>query len=81
MPVQIERYHVLDPFDPLENARAGALLLRSHKARWGKWRPALASYSWGVGNVSRRPDREQWPESVKRYVAAVCKRGGVCLRR
>ena len=69
MPVIANTYKVKDPFNPTENALAGAKslssLLRHYKGHWPK---VLAGYNWGIGNVNKNPSSESWPIGTQKYV-------------
>jgi soluble lytic murein transglycosylase-like protein len=69
MPVVATTFKVKDPFDPIQNALAGAKLLKSYfKQQNGHWPRTLASYNWGLGNVKKHPDPDSWPSETKNYV-------------
>ena len=77
MPVNYETYGITDPFDPIQSANAGAKMLSNLKNRFGNWSQALAAYNWGIGNVTKKPNKEQWPQSTQKYVASIIKMSGV----
>ncbi len=69
MPALATKYNVADPFDPSENARAGAAYLaRLIKRYEGDVRKALAAYNWGPSNVDKG---KAWPASVEAYVSKI----------
>jgi len=69
MPALAASYGVVDPFDPSENARAGAAYLAKLIRRYeGDTRKALAAYNWGPGHVDKTAD---WPSSVNAYVSKI----------
>lgn len=67
MPATARMYGVTDPFNIVQSADAGARMLKMLFTKYSGWEQALAAYNWGSGNVSNRPNREQWPVSVQRY--------------
>jgi soluble lytic murein transglycosylase-like protein len=71
MPETAESLGVTDPFDPTQNARAGAKMLRSLIKEFGDWYLALGAYNWGPGNVSKHPDPNDWPAETQAYVPKV----------
>lgn len=74
MPKTAADHGVTDPYDPAQSARAGLEFLATLTARYrGNLETALAAYNWGPANVKKKPSPEQWPESVRAYVANVSK--------
>ena len=72
MPSVADGLGVEDPFDPRENAMAGAqMLARLIRKYGGDVRKALAAYNWGTGNVDRHAS---WPGSVHAYADNVLAR-------
>ena len=70
MPATGAELGVKDPFDPVQNIMAGTRYLRQLLDRYqGSVRLALAAYSWGMGNLERRPDA--MPKETQRYIAKV----------
>ncbi|MCE3224730.1 MAG: protein of unknown function, putative Lytic transglycosylase [Nitrospira sp.] len=62
MPLTAAAFHVLDPFDPDDNIRAGAALLRRLMDRFGGDLPlALAAYHAGERRVSQAAGAESLP--------------------
>lgn len=75
MPATAETLGVSNPFDPAENATAGARFLGRLIARYGDVGTALAAYNWGPGNVQRALDAGRaWPAQVQTYVRRVLER-------
>lgn len=69
MPIIIETYKVKDPFNPHENALAGAKSLSTlFRHCKGHWPRVLASYNWGIGNVNKHPNSKEWPTNTQKYV-------------
>lgn len=69
MPVVAETFEVNDPYNPYENALAGAKLLKSYyKQNNRNWAKTFASYNWGLRNVRENRD---WPLSTRRYVSRI----------
>lgn len=72
MPQVADNLGVDDPFDPYQNAAAGAKMLARLIAKYGgDVRRALAAYNWGAGNVDRK---STWPASVHLYADNVLAR-------
>jgi len=72
MPVVAKNFGVKDPFDPNENALAGAKLLKSYLRQLHRdWILALAAYNWGKRNIDKHPNFEEWPTETKKYVKKV----------
>ncbi len=68
----------IDPHNPVQAAQRGGVLLRKWYQRFhSSWGHALAAYNWGPGNVTRKPDPTQWPESVRNYVQRVANGAGM----
>jgi soluble lytic murein transglycosylase-like protein len=73
MPRTADGLGVDDPFDPHQNAEAGArYLARLIRKYDGDVRAALAAYNWGEGNVDRSGG--DWPGSVRTYADNVLAR-------
>ncbi len=53
MPETARHLGVSDPWDPLQNLRAGARYLRAQIDRFGSWELALAAYNAGPARVAR----------------------------
>jgi soluble lytic murein transglycosylase-like protein len=53
MPATARYLGVANPWDPLQNLRAGARYLRWQYNRFGSWALALAAYNAGPGNVEK----------------------------
>jgi soluble lytic murein transglycosylase-like protein len=53
MPATARSLGVADPFDPVQNVRAGATYLRTLIDRFGNLRSAIAAYNAGPGAVAR----------------------------
>jgi soluble lytic murein transglycosylase len=71
MPLTAAALHVLDPFDPRDNIRAGAALLRRLLDRFGGDLPlALAAYHAGERRVSQAVGAESFP-GTQLYVERV----------
>lgn len=69
MPVVAETYKVEDPYHPLQNALAGAKLLKSYfRQNHRSWPKTFASYNWGLRNVRENP---KWPTNTRRYVSNI----------
>lgn len=71
MPINYKSLGITDPFDVDQNINGGIRLLARLFKRFGTWEKALAAYNWGSGNVRKKPNRSQWPKSVRRYVDKV----------
>jgi soluble lytic murein transglycosylase-like protein len=71
MPETAESLGVTDPYDPVQNARGGAKMLRSLLKEFGDWYLALGAYDWGPGNVGKHPDPQDWPAETQAYVPKV----------
>jgi soluble lytic murein transglycosylase-like protein len=71
MPATGKGLGLADPFNPMQNAAAGAKYLRQLHTQYRQWPQALAAYNWGSGNVNRHPDPNQWPQGVVEYVLRV----------
>lgn len=68
----------IDPHNPVQAAQRGAELLRFWYRKFhSSWGHALAAYNWGPGNVTRKPDPTQWPDSVRTYVQKVANGAGM----
>jgi soluble lytic murein transglycosylase-like protein len=66
---------VADPYDPVQNALAGAKLLAGYLKQFGgDTRRALAAYNWGPGNLAKH---STIPTEVSTYVANVLDRQAV----
>lgn len=71
MPVVAENFKVEDPYNPLENALAGAKLLKSYyKQNHRNWPKTFASYNWGLRNVR---ENNTWPVTTMNYVTRIIK--------
>jgi len=77
MPATARSHGVNDPYDPRQSALGGARVLKNLYESFGNWTQALAAYNWGPGNVNRKPKYQQWPSTVKRYIARVRQHWGV----
>lgn len=75
MPTTASDLGVVNPFDPMDNARGGARYLAGLIAQFGDVSKALMAYNWGPGNVQRKPDAI--PASVRKYAADVLARADV----
>lgn len=53
MPATARQYNV-DPLDPFASIAAAGRMMRDLFKATGSWDKALASYNWGVGNVTRK---------------------------
>lgn len=60
----------LDPTDPFASIDAAARYMAQLYKITGDWAKALASYNWGVGNVTRR-GLDRAPDETRKYVAAI----------
>lgn len=71
MPLTAAAFHVLDPFDPKDNIRAGAALLRTLLDRFGgDLSLALAAYHLGEGRVRQAAGSPALP-ATQLYVGRV----------
>lgn len=77
LPDQLRLLGVSEAFSPMENALAGAKLLRSLLNRYGSIGTALAGYVWGAANVDRKPNAAEWPAAVEQWVTRVLDRYAV----
>jgi soluble lytic murein transglycosylase-like protein len=71
MPINFEKYGITDPFDPVQNAYAGASMIRDFTTKFGSLRKALAAYVWGPARVKKG---DPWPKKVENYVDRVLAR-------
>jgi hypothetical protein len=70
MPKTAEELGVTDPFDPVQNIRAGTRYLSRLLDRYqGNQKLALAAYNWGMGNLEKNP--EGLPKETRNYIARV----------
>jgi soluble lytic murein transglycosylase-like protein len=53
MPATARALGVADPYDPVQNVRAGAAYLRTLIDRFGDLKSAIAAYNAGPGAVAR----------------------------
>jgi soluble lytic murein transglycosylase-like protein len=73
MPETARELSVANPYDPVENVRAGTRYLKKLLNRYeGNVHMALAAYNWGMGNLEKRP--EQLPAETRQYVEKVLRR-------
>lgn len=80
MPATAKQYGVEDPFDPLDNLRAGARHLRNLLDEFGGDLPlALAAYNAGSGAVRRHGGIPAYPET-QNYVRKVHEKLGRPVR-
>lgn len=64
---------VTDPFDPVQNIKAGTRYLSQLMDRYqGNLNLALAAYNWGMGNVEKNP--HGLPRETRNYIVRVGKR-------
>lgn len=70
-PAVIKDMHVSDPFDPLENALAGARFLATLVKRYGSLSKAIAAYNFGPTNID---EGKTYPSETTTYVARVLDR-------
>lgn len=70
MPKTAAELGVTDPFDPVQNIRAGTRYLSQLQNRYqGDLKLTLAAYNWGMGNVERKP--EALPRETRNYIVRV----------
>jgi soluble lytic murein transglycosylase-like protein len=75
MPVAIQEHGVMDPWDPGENLRAGAIHLRRLLDRFGDLRLALAAYNAGAATVERAngvPPYRETQRFIHRIMTVFC---------
>jgi soluble lytic murein transglycosylase-like protein len=73
MPKTAAELGVTDPFDPVQNIRAGTRYLSQLQNRYqGDLKLTLAAYNWGMGNLERKPDA--LPRETRNYILQVEKR-------
>jgi soluble lytic murein transglycosylase-like protein len=70
-PDVIKDMHVTDPFDPSQNALAGARFLATLLKRYGSLSKAVAAYNFGPTNVD---NGKTYPSETTTYVARVLDR-------
>jgi soluble lytic murein transglycosylase-like protein len=69
MPAVAKNFNVTDPFHPIQNATAGAKLLKSYYRQNKKdWPKTFASYNFGLGNIKAG---KPWPLETRRYVTNI----------
>ena len=78
MPGTARALGVGNAYDPNANADAGARFVAQLYRQFMSWERALAAYNWGPGNVRQRPDPQEWPATVRRYVWRVHQAGQHC---
>jgi hypothetical protein len=70
MPKTAADLGVTNPFDPVQNIRAGARYLSQLQNRYqGDRQLTLAAYNWGMGNLERKP--EALPRETRNYIVRV----------
>jgi len=73
MPRTAAELGVTDPFDPVQNIRAGTRYLSQLQNRYqGDLKLTLAAYNWGMGNLEKKP--ESLPQETRHYILQVEKR-------
>jgi soluble lytic murein transglycosylase-like protein len=70
MPKTAADLGVTDPFDPVQNVKAGTRYLSQLISRYqGNLQLALAAYNWGMGNLEKNPNA--LPKETRNYIARV----------
>jgi soluble lytic murein transglycosylase-like protein len=73
MPKTAAELGVTDPFDPVQNIRAGTRYLSQlHNRYQGDLKLMLAAYNWGMGNLEKKP--EMLPRETRNYILQVEKK-------
>ena len=72
MPIVVKNYDVKDPFNPSENAAAGAKLFKSYFKQVNRdWIKAIAAYNWELTNIKNNPHFRDWPLETRNHVRKV----------
>jgi hypothetical protein len=70
MPKTAADLGVTNPFDPVQNIRAGTRYLSQLQTRYqGDLKLTLAAYNWGMGNLEKKP--ESLPRETRNYIVQV----------
>jgi soluble lytic murein transglycosylase-like protein len=70
MPKTAAELGVTDPFDPVQNIKAGTRYLSRLLDRYqGNQKLALAAYNWGLGNLEKNPSG--LPKETRNYIVRV----------
>lgn len=76
MPQNLAHYGITNALDPAQSALGGAKMLSSLFQVTRDWNKTFACYNWGIGNVTKKPDPNDWPTETRNYITKLNRRLG-----